>query len=310
MLNQRVLGAAVGLPLLFMVIGLNWFLRAQGNTDSLPLLFMVTVIAGASGLEIGRIVQHHSRITPINGLYAALIIPFLVHAGSMIVMGDGRVPPGSLGLFVDSIGATLAVMLFFLGAWTDMERDGLPALRANGYLLLAGLYVGGTLSTLLLLGLSPFHEAAVIFVFLAVFALDTSAYFGGKHFGGTRLAPQISPNKTVSGALCGLLATVGLVLAVRGLSLAWQDTVNGPLTLWQQLGAQLAWWQLALIGIGVGVFGQVGDLMESAFKRWGGVKDSGAFIPGHGGFLDRFDSLYLAAPVCYLLLMAFLRHGY
>jgi phosphatidate cytidylyltransferase len=63
---------------------------------------------------------------------------------------------------------------------------------------------------------------------------------------------------------------------------------------------------LAVLGLVIGVFGQIGDLVESAFKRWGHVKDSGAFLPGHGGFLDRFDSLFLAAPLAYLLLGWFL----
>lgn len=311
MLKMRVLGAVVGLPLLFLVIGLNWFLRAQGSHDSLPLLCIVLIIAGAAGLEVGKIIaHHHAPISPLNGLYAALILPLLVHAVSPLALGDAMVPTGSLGFFVDSIGLTLAVMLLFLGIWGDVEREGRVALKGNLYILLAGLYIGGAMSTLLLLGLSAFHEAGVVFVFVSVFALDTFAYFGGKRFGGTRLAPHISPNKTISGALCGLLATVVLVLIMRGASLAWEGSAQGPMALWQQLSAQLAWWQLAVIGVGVGIFGQVGDLMESAFKRWGGVKDSGGLIPGHGGFLDRFDSLFLAAPVCYLLLMAFLRNGY
>ena len=69
----------------------------------------------------------------------------------------------------------------------------------------------------------------------------------------------------------------------------------------------LSWTQLIGLALAVGIFGEIGDLLESLFKRWGGVKDSGTVIPGHGGFLDRFDSLFLAAPVCYVLIVTFWR---
>lgn len=313
MLRQRLVAAALGLPMLFLLLWLNWFFRSKGSPDDLPLLLIVTLIAGASGWEFSGILrQRFPHASHWNGLYAALIIPFITHAVRVSPSGNALVPVSSLGLLIDSLGATAAVMLLFLGIWSDVERHGRGALRENALILLAGLYIGGTTSFLLVLGVMsrvvtgaasavmPLHEAPVLLVFMAVFALDTAAYFGGKRFAGPRLAPAISPQKTVSGAACGLVAAIVLAVAFMLVPGA-----PGHAAWWSFAAAQLSWWQFALLGATIGVMGQLGDLLESAVKRWGGVKDSGSVIPGHGGFLDRFDSLFLAAPIYYFLLQTF-----
>ena len=117
----------------------------------------------------------------------------------------------------------------------------------------------------------------------AVIACDTVAYLGGSLVGRHRFFPRFSPKKSVEGAVAGLTGAVvaGIVLA------PWL------------LG--LAWWVGALLGLVVGVVAQAGDLAESALKRQAGVKDSSALIPGHGGLLDRLDSLVLVAPAAYCL---------
>lgn len=301
MLRERLVGAALGLPALVALLALNWYLRQHGSTDDLPLLGTVLLIAGASGLEVGHVVRaRYPHAGLLNGLYAAIILPLIVHA--ITITGDGHTVTGSFGLLFDSLVATAAMMLLFLAVWSDVEQRGRDGLRENIIVLLAGIYLGGTLSTLLLLGETPLHEVGVAFVFMMVIALDTAAYFGGKTFGGARLAPRISPSKTVSGAICGLLGAMVLALAFKAMP-AIRDT-TGQLAWWD-LGARVGWLQILLLGAGIGILGQAGDLVESAFKRWGGVKDSGHVIPGHGGFLDRFDSLFLAAPLAYLLLRLF-----
>jgi phosphatidate cytidylyltransferase len=295
MLRQRLAAAALGLPMLFLILWLNWFLRSAGRTDDLPLLAMVLLIAGASGLEVSKVVRRRFPAAhPLNGLYAALILPFFVHAISPAI-ATGY---GSPGLLIDSLGGVGAVMLLGINIYTDIEHRKRTGIMENLIVLAGGLYLGASLSCLLLLARTPLHEIAVGFVFVLVFGLDTAAYFGGKHFGGCPLAPKISPKKTVSGSVCGLLATIALAFLFQG------ATDSAP-AAWN-LGMHLPWTALLWMGASAGILGQAGDLVESAFKRWGGVKDSGSLIPGHGGFLDRFDSLFLAAPACYLLLVLYL----
>ena len=108
--------------------------------------------------------------------------------------------------------------------------------------------------------------------------------FGGRAIGGPKLAPTVSPGKTRSGSLAGVVG--GLLVA--------------PLfaaAIFPRVGVVVPLWQLAAIAAVLGVVGQVGDLAESLFKREAGVKDSSQLIPGHGGVLDRLDSLYFVVPM-------------
>lgn len=123
----------------------------------------------------------------------------------------------------------------------------------------------------------------VISLFATIWMCDTAAYFGGVAFGRHKLFERVSPKKSWEGALFGFGAALLTMLIARGLVLEYlkvQDAI--------------------LIGGIVGVFGQLGDLVESRFKRDAGVKDSSAIIPGHGGIYDRFDSLVFVAPIVYL----------
>lgn len=121
----------------------------------------------------------------------------------------------------------------------------------------------------------------LLFVFVLVWLADSAAYFAGRAFGRRKLAPAVSPGKSVEGALAGLAAAVLLAFAVAALA-----GMHGL--------ALAAWLGLALV---TGVFSIVGDLLESRLKRIADVKDSGRVLPGHGGVLDRVDALTAAAPV-------------
>jgi phosphatidate cytidylyltransferase len=125
--------------------------------------------------------------------------------------------------------------------------------------------------------------AWVLAVVLSTWAGDSAAYLAGRAFGRHKLAPVVSPGKTIEGALGGLLAAVLVSAAVFGMS--------GALPIWAG----------ALVGGVIGVCGQIGDLSESFLKRQAGVKDSGNLIPGHGGMLDRVDALLFAFPAALLM---------
>lgn len=146
------------------------------------------------------------------------------------------------------------------------------------------IYLGGLCSYMLLLRSMPQGILYTFLLFIGVWSNDTFAYFIGSKWGKHKLAPGISPNKSVEGALGGAAATILLAALAALLAPEW-------------IGLTLI--QAILLGLGISVFAQLGDLMESALKRQFEVKDSGTIIPGHGGILDRFDSLMLAAPFVY-----------
>lgn len=122
----------------------------------------------------------------------------------------------------------------------------------------------------------------LLFLFGLLWLGDTAAMFVGKAFGKHKLAPTVSPNKTVEGFVGGIVGAI-VVAVILGF---WRLDL-------------IPMWQLVIIAILCSVFGQLGDLVESMWKRSLGIKDSSAIIPGHGGVLDRFDSLLFAAPVMY-----------
>ncbi|MBI5375829.1 MAG: phosphatidate cytidylyltransferase [Candidatus Schekmanbacteria bacterium] len=127
----------------------------------------------------------------------------------------------------------------------------------------------------------------IYILLMATWASDTGAYLAGKKFGRRKLAPLISPNKTIEGLMGGILLTIAAFL------------------IWWGIGI-IALWQAVIFGIAISVSATAGDLLESIIKRGVGVKDSGSIFPGHGGILDRIDALLFTAPVWYICII-FLR---
>ncbi|MEW6081302.1 MAG: phosphatidate cytidylyltransferase [Bacillota bacterium] len=214
---------------------------------------------------------------------------YLEYAGMLRVKGHRvMVFPGIvLGISI------LWWMLFPKGSWVLVVGLILPVLGrlAGGtrysildlWISLGGsLYIFGLLGfALRLRGLQEGFQAVFLLV-AVVWTLDTSAYFVGRAWGRRRLWPRVSPKKTWEGALGGTLAALAAGVLVA--YLLGHSVTTG---FWVALAGSIA--------------GQAGDLVESAVKRYAGVKDSGHLIPGHGGILDRFDSLMLAAPWVYLV---------
>jgi len=184
----------------------------------------------------------------------------------------------SLGLMDLLIVSTLALLLAMLFSSTPIEHR----LKDSTVALFGVLYVGLTLSTLVSTRALPAGEWFVLFVALVTWAADTGAYYAGTLWGKHLLAPSVSPKKTVEGLLGGMALAVGCAFLAH----AW-------------FLPQLSKLDMLILGILLTGSGLLGDLCESAIKRSVGVKDSGGILPGHGGMLDRLDSLLFTAPTFY-----------
>ena len=175
-----------------------------------------------------------------------------------------------------TLGAVIVACFWVLGLiyLGHASKQQALSLTDTGLVLTGLVYIPGSLQFVL-----HMQRAELLLVLLAVFTSDTAAYYSGSLWGQRKLWPRISPKKTWMGSLGGLLSCI-LVCLIVG-------------SIWGEAGG--------LVWMGVGVIlnlaAQAGDLMESAFKRQLGVKDSGWILPGHGGLLDRIDSLLLAIPV-------------
>jgi len=128
----------------------------------------------------------------------------------------------------------------------------------------------------------------IISIFATIWICDSAAFFGGTALGKHKLFPRVSPKKSWEGAIFGFIFAIGTMLAAKIIALDF-----------------FSWNTVITIGIIIGIFGQVGDLIESLLKRSVNVKDSSNLIPGHGGIFDRFDSLLFTAPIIFLYLTYF-----
>jgi phosphatidate cytidylyltransferase len=268
MLKKRVITALWGIPLLVIAV---WF------DKPLPWFVILAAVYGILAVFEFYRMTGVSKTLPLAIFGMVWTLLFIIRP-----YFPDEMP---LHLLLVSAVALSLIMLVFLPKKEGLSRDW-------AWMLGGMLYIGWLLSYLVGLRLEPgtptFPDAGRDFVLLALFATfgsDTAAYFIGKSFGKHKLAPQISPGKTWEGAVAGLFGSVIISLLF---------TFNSP---WQ---LPLNWWQAILLGIAISVFGQAGDLAESLLKRSCGVKDSGSLMPGHGGLLDRMDSVLFAGVVVYL----------
>lgn len=168
------------------------------------------------------------------------------------------------------------------------------ALGVMGY-----LFFGFSFGYLGLMTTDPQYRPLILLLFLAVELNDVFAYCSGRFFGGSKLVPRTSPGKTRAGAIGAVVLTTGMIFCV------------GHLVMFK--GTPMDHWAtLLILGVGISVFGQFGDLLLSSIKRDLGIKDLGHALPGHGGLLDRFDSLVIITPLYYhylSLVLGPLGHG-
>ena len=187
------------------------------------------------------------------------------------------------------LGVPLA-LLAAAGIYEYMQLvDRINSKDRLAWLLLGSAYIVLGFLSLLGLRLAYANFLVLLWLLLTIWITDSGAYFVGKAYGQHKLAPTISPHKTWEGAVAG--AVVGMLLGGLFFSLVFH--VNFFLSL--------------LVTLLVSSVGQIGDLVESKIKRLAGVKDSGKLFPGHGGVLDRFDSIMLAAPFAYILALLILK---
>ena len=198
------------------------------------------------------------------------------------------------GKLPDLLMIQLVLLLLTAGALTAAMVRGAPfdrMITSVGVTLLSVMYIalfGGHLIAVRV-GFSPvLSKHLLAFFFLVIFGSDSAAYYGGRTFGRNKLAPTISPGKTWEGAVAGLLASLLLATASH---------------FWFFLDLPLKF-ALPLAAV-MNVVGVLGDLTESALKRSAGAKDTARILPGHGGVLDRIDSLLFNAPLIYYFAWAY-----
>ena len=209
-------------------------------------------------------------------------------AGMVLAAGaaprDGLLNPLPAGVLVLLTLAAATAAIWARG----VEGEPLLAVAATVFGAGYGALVGFALFLRHLPGVNdPLHGAAILLApVLLTWASDTFAYFGGRAFGRRKLIPRVSPGKTVAGAVAGVAGAVVLGVAYAVFLARFGAYAPTPA-------------EGALLGLVMAVAGQVGDLAESLWKRDAGVKDSGTLLPGHGGALDRFDSLLFTLPLGY-----------
>lgn len=277
-LTRRVLTAVVGVPALYFVFYLG----------GIPFLVLILAVIFIGGLEFSRLLQSKGIHSEKGlGLISSLVLAVASYFGYFY-----------LGAFF-----TIAMIVTFILQLRKLELSG--SLMEAGVTLFEIVYLGWFLSHAVLLRnigyssdvkayaetIQKLKDAGFFYVFFVVsciFLNDTGAYFVGRWKGKRKLIPRISPGKTVEGTIGGIIFSI-ITAEVANL------IFKSPLEYY---------WAF-IFGFVIGVFGVLGDLVESLIKRGAGAKDSGGILPGHGGILDRFDSLIFTFPAFYYLLIIY-----
>jgi phosphatidate cytidylyltransferase len=281
-MRSRILTALALIPPVVYVLGWapEWlFLLVLIAVVELCLYEYFTICRHAGFQPMAKLGYFAGVVLCVNPLAASSRFPGRGLVGSVVVVLVGTI------LLVFSLGLVRTADL----------KDYLAKVACT---LLGVLYIPFTLSLLIAVRFPAGDRASgqlrIFLLFAIIWGGDAVAYFIGRTIGHTPLWPRISPKKTVEGALGGLVGSVLAALVVRFVFLPVVPTVGiGP---------------VVLIAVLVALAGQIGDLAESALKRGVQVKDSGTLLPGHGGMLDRLDSLLFGAPMLWVLVVQLYRY--
>ncbi len=291
-LRKRVVAAAILLPLtlLAFIVGPAWgvvlflLMNCTLSVSEMAMMILPALDRKLAADPAPQIDPATGRRLPEVYIFPAItvVLGWAVFIAS--VSGTAEMAVGSV--------AVAAFMALLIGVFSSKDID-VAAGRAFGILISLCYGALPWVIVWFLYRIGP-HARYVLLLMAVTWCGDTGAYFGGKYYGGRifgdrKLAPVISPKKTWEGALAGVMASIVGALILN-------------LVFFNALGSPGFITRLALVG---GVAAQLGDLVESTFKRFSGVKDSGVLIPGHGGFLDRVDGILFAAPVIWAILYYF-----
>lgn len=238
------------------------------------LLTFTTTVIGVSLYEFYKMVENKKeKVHKKSGIVIGLLIPimyfFIKDANNYLSL-----------LFV------MMILYFIIMQVAKGKIKG--AMTEISYTVFGILYISFLFSHILFIAELKNGNLWILTAQLMVWACDSAAYFFGIKFGKHRLAPKISPKKSIEGSVAGLLASIASIFLIK--------------YLWFLKGAEVSLLNVIIIGLLVGTVGQIGDLVESLFKREFEIKDSGKILAGHGGMLDRFDSMIFVLPVLYYYL--------
>lgn len=277
-LASRLMVAAAGIPLAVLIIYMGGWLLGG----------LLAVVAALGAREFYGLAPDETVAFGWLGAMLAAALPLI----ATFHLDYRLFAPWAFALVLG-----IALLVSALSIWLRWP-DGRP-LDAASRTIMGALYTGGALSFWVLLralpvasGATASHGAALlIFPIWVTWLGDTFAYGVGSRWGRAKLIETVSPNKTVVGAVAGLL---GSVLAGGIYARLWLSEVPG---------FALSWPVGAALSVPIAIAGQVGDLAESVIKRDAGVKDSSHLMPGHGGVLDRLDAIFFTVPLTYALLL-------
>ena len=268
MLKKRIISAIIGILLLIFLV----------FAGSLPFFITVSIITVLAVREYGRMLQIKSKALLILLSLSSVLIVFNVY----LISNNYNYLPYGIIFFI---------IIFSLYIYHLYNYEENQFIKNLSYQLFSVIYIGGGLSFAVFLrdlNRDPFiNTSALWLVLIATWLTDSGAYFVGKKFGKKSMAPIISPNKTIAGAVGGILTTALFIIAAA----YFLEILN------------IYYIIFALLFPAVAI---MGDLFESCIKRNFGVKDTGTIIPGHGGILDRFDSFIFTAPFTYYFIILLL----